>query len=114
MREQIKDEGRLRHIVKYASNVEEMTVGITYEDFSKDKIRYYAIMKNVEVVGEAAYMLTKEFTTAHPELPWHQIIGMRHVLVHGYATVSPQRLWNTAVNDIPALRQQVEKYLEDY
>lgn len=114
MREPIRDEGRLRHIVKYASNVEEMTIGITYEDFSKDKIRYFAIMKNIEVVGEAAYMLTKEFIALHPELPWQQIIGMRHVLVHGYATVSPRRLWETAVDDIPALKKQVEKYLEEF
>lgn len=80
MREQTKDKGRLQHIVKYSTNVEEMTAGITYEDFSHDKIRYYAVMKNIEVVGEAAYMLTKEFTALHPELPWSQIIGMRHVL----------------------------------
>ncbi len=114
MREPIRDEGRLRHIVKYASNVEEMTTGITYEYFAKDKIRYFAIMKNIEVVGEAAYMLTKEFIALHPELPWQQIIGMRHVLVHGYATVSPRRLWETAVDDIPALKKQVEKYLEEF
>ncbi len=61
MREPIRDEGRQRHIVKYASNVEEMTDEITYEDFAKDKIRYFAVMKNIEVVGEATYMLTKEF-----------------------------------------------------
>lgn len=113
MREQSRDAGRLRHIVKYSSNVEEMTAGITCEDFVKNKILYFAVMKNIEVVGEAAYMLTKEFKASHPELPWHQIIGMRHVLVHGYATVSPQRLWETAVNDIPALRKQVETYLND-
>lgn len=90
-----------------------MTDGITYEDFAKDKIRYFAVMKNIEVVGEAAYMLTKEFIASHPELPWQQIIGMRHVLVHGYATVSPKRLWQTAVDDIPALKKQVELYLND-
>lgn len=114
MREKNKDEGRLRHILKYATNVEEMTAGITYEDFANDKIRYFAIMKNVEVVGEAAYMLTRDFTTLHPELPWPQIIGMRHVLVHGYATVSPLRLWETAINDIPLLKKQVEIYLKEY
>ncbi len=113
MRDKIRDKGRLLHIVKYSTNVEEMTAGITYEEFSHDKLRYYAIMKNVEVVGEAAYMLTKEFIALHPELPWRQIIGMRHVLVHGYATVSPDKLWETAVNDIPQLKKQVEEYLKE-
>lgn len=114
MREPIRDEGRLRHIVKHATNVEEMTAGITFEDFAKDKIRYFAIMKNIEVIGEPAYMLTKEFVALHPELPWHQIIGMRHVLIHGYATVSPKRLWGTAVDDIPSLKKQVEIYLKEF
>jgi uncharacterized protein with HEPN domain len=112
MREPSRDKGRLLHIVKYATNVEEMTEGFTFEQFAKDKIRYFAVMKNVEVVGEAAYMLTKEFIASHPELPWKQIIGMRHILVHGYATVSVKTLWNTAINDIPPLKRQVEKYLE--
>ena len=74
-----------------------MIDGITYDDFAKDKLRYFAVMKNIEVVGEAAYMLSKEFIIMHPELPWQQIIGMRHVLVHGYATVSSRKLWNTAL-----------------
>lgn len=91
-----------------------MTAGITFEDFANDKMRYFAIMKNIEVVGEAPYMLTKDFIERHPESPWQQIIGMRHVLVHGYATVSPRRLWETAIEDIPVLKNQVEKYLDDY
>jgi uncharacterized protein with HEPN domain len=113
MRDPERDAGRLRHIVTYANNVEEMIDGITYEDFANDKIRYFAVMKNIEVVGEAAYMLSKEFVIMHPELPWQQIMGMRHVLVHGYATVSSQKLWMTAKRDIPSLKNQVQKYLEE-
>lgn len=70
-------------------------------------------MKNIEIVGEAAYMLSKEFIIMHTELPWRQIIGMRHVLVHGYATVSKKELWQTAINDIPPLKKQILKYLEN-
>jgi len=114
MREQAKDKGRLEHIVKYATNVEEMTRGVNYEQFENDKVLYFAVMKNIEVVGEAAYMLSKEFLLLHTELPWNQIIGMRHILVHGYATVSPMKLWNTAIDDIPALKKQVMIYLEEY
>ncbi len=44
-------------------------------------------MKNVEIVGEAAYMLTKEFKASHPEIPWKQVEGMCHVLVHGYLNI---------------------------
>lgn len=114
MRGPDRDKGRLEHIIEYANNVEQMLEGISYDQFANDKIRYFAVMKNIEVVGEAAYMLSKEFLIMHPELPWQQIIGMRHVLVHGYATVSSNKLWNTAKHDIPALKNQVQQYLDEY
>lgn len=82
MREPIRDKGRLEHIIHYSENVEEMTQGITFDDFNNDKILYFAVMKNIEIVGEAAYMLSKEFIIMHPELPWQQIIGMRHLCLH--------------------------------
>ncbi len=113
MREPIRDKGRLEHIIEYSENVEQMIRNVSYEQFESDKILYFAVMKNVEVVGEAAYMLSKEFIIMHPEMPWPQIIGMRHVLVHGYATISKKKLWNTAKNDIPILKQQAIKYLQE-
>lgn len=67
-------------------------------------------MKNVEIVGEAAYMLSKAFKKAHPETPWKLVQGMRHVLVHDYANIVSATLYETAVNDIPALRKQVMQY----
>ena len=76
-----------------------------------DKLLFYAVMKNVEIIGEAAYMLSKEFKNAHPETPWDMVQGMRHVLVHDYARVNSNRLWSTAVNDIPVICQQAETYL---
>lgn len=70
-------------------------------------------MKNVEVVGEAAFMLTKAFKAAHPETPWKMIESMRHILVHDYAHVISETLYDTAVNSIPELRKQVEVYLKE-
>ena len=66
-------------------------------------------MKNIEVVGEAAYMLTKAFKKAHPEIPWKVVQGMRHVLVHDYANVVSATLYDTAVNDMIPLHQQIER-----
>jgi len=70
-------------------------------------------MKNMEVVGEAVFMLTKAFKTAHPETPWKMIESMRHILVHDYANVISETLYDTAVNSIPEFRKQVEKYLTE-
>lgn len=61
MREKQRDKGRLEDILEYSDNIIELLEGMTFEQFVKDKRTYYAIMKNVEVVGEASYMLTKAF-----------------------------------------------------
>ncbi len=113
MREHSRDQGRLEDILKYAQNVEKIMDGISYEDFTKDIRIYYSVMKNVEVIGEAANMLTRHFRETHAELPWRQIVSMRNVLVHGYAQVSDIDLWQTATNDIHPLCEQVKHYLEE-
>lgn len=87
--------------------------GYTLDKLVADKRTYYSVMKNIEVVGEAAYMLTKAFKKAHPETPWKTVQGMRHVLVHNYANIVSETLYDTAVNDMQPLREQVERYLAE-
>ncbi len=113
MRERARDKGRLEDIVEYSANVMMLIKGYTFEALVSDKRTYYSVIKNVEVVGEAAYMLTKAFKKAHPATPWKVVQGMRHVLVHDYATIDDRELYNTAVNDIPVLQKQVERYLAE-
>ena len=113
MRERARDKGRLQDIIEYSANVSAFIEGYSYDAFVADKRTYYSIMKNIEVVGEAAYMLSKAFKQAHPETPWSIVEGMRHVLVHDYANVVSETLYDTAVNDMEPLRQQVEKYLAE-
>ena len=106
MREHSRDRGRLEDILKYAQNVELIVEGITFEEFTKDIRIYYSVMKNVEVIGEAANMLTRHFRETHTELPWRLIVSMRNVLVHGYAQISDVDLWQTATTDIHPLSEQ--------
>ena len=113
MREHKRDKGRLEDIRQYALNVEKIIEGITFDEFVSDIRVYYSVMKNVEVIGEAANMLTRDFKEKHAELPWRLIVKMRNVLVHGYAQVSNTDLWQTASNDITPLRQQVDRYLSE-
>lgn len=113
MREHKRDKGRLEDIRQFALNVEKIMEGITYDEFVSDIRIYYSVMKNIEVIGEAANMLTRDFKEQYQELPWKQIVRMRNVLVHGYAQVSDADLWDTASKDIKPLREQVEKYLKE-
>lgn len=113
MRELSRDKGRLEDIVEYSKNVLKIIEGVDIEEFSNNILIYFAAMKNIEIVGEAAYMLTKEFKANHTQIPWKQVEGMRHVLVHGYSQVLPKILWTTAKEDIPTIKAQTEKYPND-
>jgi len=113
MREHKRDKGRLEDIRQYAQNVESIIDAISFDDFVNDIRIYYSVMKNIEVIGEAANMLTRDFRELHPELPWRQIVRMRNVLVHGYAQVADSDLWDTATKDITPMRVQVEHYLSN-
>ena len=113
MREKARDKGRLEDIIKYAGNIAKMIDDVTFERFEEDMLIYYAVMKNVEIVGEAAYMLTNDFKDAHPETPWKVVQGMRHYLVHGYASIDKHELYSTALSDIPVLCLQARKYLAE-
>lgn len=113
MREKPKDRGRLLHIMESLNNITEFLEGKTAEDFLLDKLLYFAIVKNLEIIGEASYMLSLEFKENHPMTSWKDMIGMRHILVHGYYQVDSRIIWATIVNDLPTLRKQIEDYLKE-
>ena len=87
MREPERDFGRLQDIIQAANHIASFTDGYSQEELKDDKLRFFAVVKNVEIIGEAAYMLSLVFKDSHSEIPWNNIIRMRHILVHGYATI---------------------------
>lgn len=113
MREAVRDLDRLLHMQESIANIQEFVTGKTFDEFVSDKLLYFAVVKNVEIIGEAAYMLTKEFCANHSATPWKDIIGMRHVLVHGYYTTSKQFIWATVQHDLPILAEQVDTYIAE-
>lgn len=113
MREPNRDKGRLKDILEAADYVSSFLNGLDYEGFLADKLRYFAILKNVEIIGEASYMISLPLKESHPEVPWVDIIKMRHVLVHGYSSILPELLWDTAVNEVPKYKVQVKAILDE-
>ena len=113
MRERSRDKQRLEDIQNCISNVSQFINGVTFEAFVNDKMRYFAIMKNIEIIGEGANMLTRNFRMNHPELPWRMIVGMRNVLTHGYANVSDMKLWKTATEDLDSMYDIICHYLSN-
>ena len=112
MREKVRDKGRLEHILEQLQNVESFLSGKTLADLQADKILQYAVIKSIEIIGEAAYMLSNEFRTQHSDVEWDGIIRMRHVLVHGYYQISVPLVWSIIEEDLPSFKEQIVKLLE--
>ena len=113
MREQLRDRERLEHILAAINRVVRYTKDKTYEDLLTDDMMYYAVVKNIEMMGEAANMLTAEFQTAHPETPWKMVKGMRNYIVHEYFQIDNQVVWDVVTNELPTLHQQITQYLTE-
>ena len=114
MREPVRDAERLQHILDAINTIESSRKIHSTDEAANDPIIYYGFVKHVEIIGEAVYMLSKEFKEAHPEMDWTSIEGMRHVLVHGYYHIKPNQLWDTIDLDLPELKPYIEKYLSEF
>lgn len=113
MREAIKDHGRLLHMQDAIKRIFSYVDGKTKEDFLANDMMYYAIVKNIEIIGEASYMLTAEFKNSHPDTPWKLITGMRHYMVHGYYQIDKNVVWDVVTNDLLLLEKQIADYLKE-
>ena len=113
MREPIRDKGRLEHIVDAIDNIFSFANEKTIDELDADKILFYAVVKNIEIIGEAAFRLTKEFRQHYSETPWNSIVLMRHVLVHDYYQIKSKEVWKVIHEDLQPLRDQIARYLSE-
>ena len=90
-----------------------MAEGHTRGDFEQDLQLYLALIKAVEIVGEAATRISDATRDREDPIPWAQIIGMRNHLVHGYDTIRRDRVWLTVQEDLPPLIVQLRQLLPD-
>jgi uncharacterized protein with HEPN domain len=75
--------------------------------FAGDVLAQTAVVRWIEIIGEAARGLPEEVRQAHPEVPWRQMIAMRNVLIHGYFDIDVDLVWSVAQNDLPKLGAQI-------
>ena len=113
MREASKDIIRLEHIIQAIERIKRYTLGKRFDDLVKDDMMYYAVVKNIEIIGEAANLLTNEFKSEHPDTPWKLITGMRNYIVHEYFQVDNTVIWDVIQNDLPYLEAQIKDYLKN-
>ena len=113
MREPLKDRIRLEHILTAINNIFQYTDGKTIQQLNDDTMLFYATVKNVEIIGEAAYHLTRAFCKEHPETPWNDVMRMRNILVHDYYKIRLNEVWKVVQEDLKPLHEQVTRYLAE-
>jgi uncharacterized protein with HEPN domain len=102
------DLARLRHILDAAREACGFIHGRSRSDLDRDRQPVWALVKAAEIVGEAAYQMNKASRAENPGIPWEDIIGMRHRLVHAYFDINLDILWKTTQEDLPSLVAQLE------
>ncbi len=103
-----KDYSRLQHIMEEIDDIEAFM-----EERTRDRKTAKAIERSIMTIGEACRQLSHTLKEHYPDIPWSDVIGMRHILVHEYYRVDAETVWNVAEHKIPALREAIERVLED-
>lgn len=103
----------LEHILGSITKIEEFTEGMFREDFLESVKTQDAVIRRLEILGEASKNLPAEFRENHPEVKWSDIMRTRDKLVHGYFGVDLNLAWDILENDLPVLKKKILKILEE-
>ena len=102
----------LHHILDEIVFVESVTVGLTKEALVEDAVLKRAVVRSLEVIGEATKKLPTAFRDRHPQVNWRALAGMRDRLIHGYFGVDYDIVWDVMNHHLPVLKRDIEKLLE--
>ena len=100
---------RLQHMLDAAREAIGFARGKTRSDLDRDRMLTLALVKDIEIIGEASTKVSGEARTEHPGIPWLDIAGMRNRLIHAYFDINLDILWQTVTEDLPALVKELEK-----
>lgn len=107
-----EDRVRLEHMIEAARSALRFMAGRTRTDLDTDLMLLFAVVRAVEIVGEAASRVSGEGREAMPNVPWPAVIGMRNRLVHAYFDIDKEVVWKTVTEELPPLLTALEAALE--
>jgi uncharacterized protein with HEPN domain len=103
----------LRHMLDHAREAVAFACDKTRADLDADRLLNLALMRLLEIIGEAAGRVPEDVRVRHPEIPWPQIVGLRNRLVHGYDSVDLDILWQIVTSDLPPLIASIESIIAE-
>jgi len=102
---------RLRHMLDAGQNAVSFIANKSRTDLDDDSMLVFALIKAIEIIGEATSKVSRSSQERFKEIPWRQIVGMRNRLIHAYVDVSLDILWHTVTNNLPPLIQALERII---
>lgn len=106
------DQSWLSDILVSARKIQRITGGLDRTAFEADETRSLSVERLLEIMGEATKQVSKEFRSAHPELPWRRMAGMRDILIHSYRIVDPAIVWKAATEVVPEIIRDLAPLVE--
>ena len=104
----------LQDILTSLSRIKDYTKGLSFEDFSNDWKTIDAIVRNLEIIGEAARNMPEEVLEKYPDIPWGGMVSMRNKIIHEYFGVDMDILWKTIQEDLEPLKNKIEEMVKEY
>lgn len=104
----------IKDVLENIERIEIFINGMDYDDFAHDEKTNYAVIRCIEIIGEAVKHIPHPFREKYPEIPWKDMAGMRDKVIHFYFGVNLESVWLTASKDIPEIRPLLENVLEEY
>ena len=103
----------LQHIMESIARIESFSKDITKEGLSKNELKQYAIVRAIEIIGEAVKNLPKEFVEKYTSVPWRDIVGMRDKIMHQYFDMDLDIVWQVIKFNLPELKTELQKILDE-
>lgn len=103
----------LKDILKSMKLIQEYVEGMDFETFQNDQRTVDAVIRNIEIIGEATKHIPQNVKNEYSKVPWKEMARMRDKMIHGYFTIMHEILWQTANHDIPETKPLIEKMVEE-
>lgn len=103
----------LLHILDYCDTTRRLTSALSFNQFTQDEKTQLAVIKALEIIGEASTHLEADFRQSHPQIPWKAIISFRNKVIHQYWDIDLKTVWRIATKDVPQLKNDLLPILQD-